>query len=70
MPGAYSAIGAAIVLTVILSSGGKKILDDLPGDHRVKQRYLSLCYRASAKEDCATTGGEEDEVKGSLQENR
>ena len=43
-PGLYSALGAVVILMVIVSSGGKRVLDELPSDHWLKLRYLYWCY--------------------------
>ncbi len=40
----YSIIGAILILTVIVSSGMKKILDELPADHDIKTKCLAKCY--------------------------
>ena len=44
IPGLYSVIGAVLISFVIVLSGIKKIVDNLPADHWIKKRYLKSCY--------------------------
>ena len=44
MPGVYSVTGALLISTAVLSSGAKKILENLPDEHWLKNnRYLQRC---------------------------
>ena len=44
IPGLFSILGASLISLVILTSGLKKIVDQLPSDHAIKSKYLARFF--------------------------
>jgi len=47
IPGVWSVVGALLVSAAVLVSSGKKVVDGLPADHRIKTQFLPCLYRES-----------------------
>ena len=47
IPGVWSVVGALLVSAAVLVSSGKKVVDGLPADHKIKTQYLPCLYKES-----------------------
>lgn len=56
LPGLLSVVGAILVSIAVFISGGSKLVDNLPADHVVKTKYLSVFYSQTESEEVVEDG--------------
>ena len=51
LPGVFSVTGTLLISTAVFSSGAKKMLQNLPADHRLRKAAYLRCFFQNVSND-------------------